>query len=296
MSNLIEVFFQAHNTQTGKRLFEVPLISGGTVIWPTNAFSNGENILLSGAVFDDSDKLLKAKSKGLGLVAYNTKGKELKKRVITWEEAGAKVKADGEVKRPTSIYFHDVIPMSNGNFMFVGESYRRTADAGGIALNVLGAATGVAPTADNTKVMIDDMVLLELNQEMALKDVHLFKKATNNAGLPVSDFSSLALLGNLAKSMGAFDFLDTQTDPENPNRFSVNYLDYDKIDEGKGGKTTYYGTIIYNNGKFTVDKIPLKSTKSGTRRVYPAKPGFAMVLNYNKKEKIIDLELIKVSR
>jgi hypothetical protein len=131
---------------------------------------------------------------------------------------------------------------------------------------------------------------------MILKDVHLFIKATNNAGLPVSDFAGIALLGNFAKRIGAFDFLDTQIDPDNPNRFSVNYLDFDRIDEGNGAKIPYYGTIIYNEGNFTVEKIPLKSTKSGTRRVYPAKPGFAMVLNYNKKEKIIDLELIKVSR
>ncbi len=294
-TGIIEVFFQAHSTQTGKRLFEVPLRSGGTVMWPTNAFSDGGNILLTGAVFEDDDKLLKAKSQGLGLAVYSPAGKELKKKTITWEEAGDKVKADGEVKRPTSIYFHDVVKMPTGNFLFVGESYRRTGSAGGIAMNALTLAGGGTPTAySNTKVMIDDMVMLEITPQMILKDVHLYKKATNNAGLPYTDYASLALLGNIAKATGAFDYLDTQTDTENPNRFSINYTDYDKIDEEKGGKTTYYGTIIYNNGKYTVDKIPLKSTKSGTRRVYPAKPGFAMVLNYNKKAKTIDLELIKV--
>ncbi len=296
MSNIIEIFFQAHSTQTGKRLFEVPLRSGGTVMWPTNAFSEGGNILLTGAVFEDDDKLMKAKSQGLGLVVYSPAGKELKKKTITWEEAGAKVKADGEVKRPTSIYFHNVVKMPDGNFMFVGESYRRSANAGGIAMNALMMAGGGSPTvASNTKVMIDDIVMLEITPQMVLKDVHLYKKATNNAGLPYTDYASLALLGNIAKATGAFDYLDTQTDVENPNRFSINYTDYDKLEEGKGGKkTTYYGTIIYNNGKYSVDKIPLPSGKSGERRVYPAKPGFAMVLNYDKKEKTINLELIKV--
>ncbi|MCU0376286.1 MAG: hypothetical protein MUF24_13345 [Chitinophagaceae bacterium] len=295
-TRLVEVFFQAHNTLTGKKLFEVPLRSGGTVMWPTNAFSDGGNILLAGAVFEDDDKLMKAKSKGLGLVAYNTAGKEIKKKIITWEEAGAKVKADAEVKEPTSIYFHDVVRKPDGNFLFIGESYRRTADAGGIVLNVLGAAmNGNAPVHNNTKVMIDDMVLLEITPQMALKNVHLFHKASSNAGLPATDFASLALLGNMAKSYGAFDYIDTQTDVENPNRFSVNYLDYDRLDEEtKGGKTTYYGTIVYNNGKFTVDKIPLKSGRLGLQRVYPAKPGFTMMLNYNRKAKTIDLELIKV--
>ena len=128
---------------------------------------------------------------------------------------------------------------------------------------------------------------------MKLKEVRLFKKASSNAGLPVSDFASLALLGNMAKALGSFDYIDVQTDVNNPNRVAVNYLDYDRV-EDEGKKTLYYGSIVFNNNKYTVDKVPLSKIRGGTTRVYPAKPGYVMVLTYNKKEKKIDLDLVKL--
>lgn len=294
LTNIIEPFLQSHNTATGKKEFEVPLRSGGYVMWPTNAFFEGDQILISGGIYEDDDKLLKAKSKGLGLSAYDAKGKEIKKAKVMWEDVGDRIKAEAEVKKPTSIFFHTVLKNQAGNYVFVGESYRRAADGVGIALNVLSAAAGGGSNANVTKLMIDDMVLLEATPEMKLKEVKLFEKASTNARLPVTDLVSLSSLGLIAKSFGSFDYIDTQFDEQNPQRFSVNYLDYDRIDEEKGGKTSYYGSIVFNNGKYTVDKIPLKSTRTGIRRVYPAKSGFVMMLNYNRKEKQIDLELIKV--
>ena len=74
----------------------------------------------------------------------------------------------------------------------------------------------------------------------------------------------------------------------------MNYTDFDRVEGAGKRKTVYYGTIIYNNGEWSVDKIPLQSVRTGQQRVYPAKPGYAMVLTYNAKEKTIHLELLKM--
>ena len=54
-----------------------------------------------------------------------------------------------------------------------------------------------------------------------------------------------------------------------------------------------FNAIRYNGSKFSIDKIQLKS-KAGKLRVFPAKAGSVMILEYFKKDKRLDFRLEKL--
>lgn len=289
MSKKADLFLQANNATNGKRLFETSLNDGANVIWPLNAFIDSNSLLIAGLLYDNDDKLMKAKSRGLVLAMYNEKGKQVSKKTVLWDEIDAKITNVADVKKLSNIYFHSITKLGNGNYVFAGESFHRAADGVGIALSILGGGD-----AGVTKIVIDDMILLEFNAALKLGKVEVVKKGSNSFSLGAgTDFTGMALLGHVAKSIGAFDYVSTQFDPNNPNKFYVNYIDYDRIEEG-GKKKTYYGSIAYNNGKFSVDKFPLEQKKGTTFRLLPAKDGFVTIMSYVKKDMKLNFDLVKL--
>ena len=72
--------------------------------------------------------------------------------------------------------------------------------------------------------------------------------------------------------------------------FTVCYSDYERSSEYKGQT---FNAIRYNGSKFNTDKIELKS-KASRLRVFPAKPGSVMIMEYFKKEKRLDFRLEKL--
>ena len=90
-------------------------------------------------------------------------------------------------------------------------------------------------------------------------------------------------------AMGAFDYAFTTGEPDNSN-FSICYNDYEKSSDFKG-KT--FNSIHYNGSKFTTDKIELKS-KATIMKIFPAKAGSIMIMEYFKKDKKLDFRLEKL--
>ena len=83
----------------------------------------------------------------------------------------------------------------------------------------------------------------------------------------------------------------TQVDRAN-DRFYSCFLDYEKI---KGAKNkNAFKTIIYDEGKLSEDKIYLQDGEKNFR-VYPAKLGNVLLLEYDKKAKQISLHLEKIN-
>jgi hypothetical protein len=67
--------------------------------------------------------------------------------------------------------------------------------------------------------------------------------------------------------------------------------DYVKEDGYKGGT---FNSISYYNGKFTTDKINLKSSASALK-VLPGRTGSVVVLEYYKKDKRMEMRLEKLN-
>lgn len=90
--------------------------------------------------------------------------------------------------------------------------------------------------------------------------------------------------------MRAFDYDFTQTNKEH-TRFSVGYEDYERSKDFKG---LTFNSISYEDGKTSTDRVELTS-KAKWLRVYPAKTGFVMIMEYFKKDKRLEFRLEKLN-
>ena len=104
-----------------------------------------------------------------------------------------------------------------------------------------------------------------------------------------SDYNSQHAIAMYLKMSGAFDYAFTTGDADNSN-FAVCYSEYVRSSEYKGQT---FNAIRYNGTQFSTDKIELKS-KASSQKVFAAKPGSIMILEYFKKDKRLELRLEKI--
>ena len=94
----------------------------------------------------------------------------------------------------------------------------------------------------------------------------------------------------MVKAWRAFDYDFTLTNKEH-SRFSVGYSDYES---GKDFTGKTFHSITYDGGKTTTDRIELTS-KAKWLRVFPAKAGSIMIMEYFKKDKRLEMRLEKLN-
>jgi hypothetical protein len=141
-----------------------------------------------------------------------------------------------------------------------------------------------------TKIVVTDMVLMEFDDKYKVRNATIYDKQHNTAfGGPATDYVSQHLIANYLKMTGAFDYEFTTGESDNSN-FAVCYSDWVRSSDYKGQT---FNAIRYNGKKFTTDKIELKS-KASSLRVFPAKAGSIMILEYYKKDKKLDFRLEKL--
>jgi hypothetical protein len=279
--------------ETGKKAFEVRTQDGKHQLYPMNiARYNGDNgaFLLIGPYYQGSDRVLQDKSEGLGIWLMNNQGKLVKSKYVSWiKDMGKHLTVDqkGRVEDMGYVYFHKLMQTDDGKIFAVGEGYRKAANGMGIAMNILtqSYSSGV------TKLVITDMLLLELSANFDLELAKVYEKNKNNFGLGTgSDFASPHTLAMAAKAYGAFDYSFTQMG-KNKASFVSGYMDYEKNKDYKG--LTFH-SISYYDGKVTDDKINL-STKASNLRVLPAKAGSVLLMEYFKKDKKLELRMEKIN-
>lgn len=196
---------------------------------------------------------------------------------------------DGKDDKRGYVYFHDIVRTDNGSYYFIGEKYRKTLNAGGVAMAILSrGATGGA------NLTITDAVIFEFDDAFSLKDIKTFKKGKSVFSGPGIGLGSPQMQALIAKVFGGFDYEFTQIDSAR-DRFYVNFIDYERL-KGEKNKLAFK-TIMHNNeGQFSEDKIYLNKSKGKiSYRVMPAKLGHVMLLEYNKKEKTLQIHLEKLN-
>jgi len=173
----------------------------------------------------------------------------------------------------------------------VSEGYKRQASAGGIALTALMAAGGAHSNAVGvTKIVVTDMVVMEFNNKFKVTNATIYDKTNNTVeASAASDYLSQHTIALMVKMTGGFDYEFTTGDADNSN-FTICYSDWVKNKEYKG-KT--FNSVRYNGSKFSTDKIELKS-KASVMKVFPAKSGSVMIMEYFKKDKRLDFRIEKL--
>ncbi|HEY9261794.1 DUF6770 family protein, partial [Chitinophaga sp.] len=295
MSHKISSHIVGINFVTKKKVFDIDGDDDEFLLLPSTISmqkSTG-NFIIAGTYFDKDASVGKDASKGMAIYVMSTDGKIISKAYNSWEKDFAKyihATSKGKIDNVGYLFIHNMIQAANGNFYVVGEGYKRQASAGGMALKVLSTAAGANNNIGVTKIVVTDMVIMTFDSNFKITGAKIYDKTNNTAtNSSISDFNSQHLIAMYLKSIGAFDYDFTTGDDDNTN-FSVCFSDYVKDSDYKGQT---FNTIRFNGTKFTQDKIQLKS-KASKMKVFPAKPGSVMILEYFKKDKRIDLRLEKV--
>ncbi|MEO5499941.1 MAG: DUF6770 family protein [Ginsengibacter sp.] len=284
------------NFKTRKKAFELEDTDDKYVHVPTTIVPGKEKgqIIVIGSYFIKGDDIAKDFSKGLAVLTINSDGKILNKVYNSWVfDFGKYLSTNnkGKIDKIGYLYIHKVIQTPDGKSFVVSEGYKRQASAGGIAATVLLGAMGARSSAIGvTKIVVTDLVLMELDKDYKVSNAGIYDKETHTVDASSeSDFTSQHQIAMAVKMVGGFDYEFTTGEVDNSN-FTVCYSNYESSADYKGQT---FNAIRFNGAKFTTDKIPLKS-KASKLKVFPAKPGSVMIMEYFKKEKRLDFRLEKL--
>ncbi len=288
MSRKVVLRTKVIDVDTGKLLFEREFSKDSKPRFITNAFLNSSgNVALVGEYYKEGDNIFDDKSLGLFSEIIDLSGKTIKESFTSWDVDVAKV---AKVKNNYMadrgyIFFHDIIKTNNNDYYAIGEFYRKTASAAGIAQALL-----TRNVQNVTQLSITNAVVFKFDSNFKLKEIKEFKKSISRAP-SLADFGSPQLNAHALKHFGAFDFQYTQVDREN-DRFYACFIDYERL-KGEKNKNAFK-TIIYDEGELSEDKIYLK--RDGVEfRVLPGKMGTVLLLEYNKKAKELGLHFEKLN-
>jgi len=249
------------------------------------------NILVLGAYYDDGDKVLKDATKGLAAYLIDTKGNIVSSTYNSWEEDFAKYlpsNRKGKIQDIGYLYIHKMLRTPEGKLYVVGEGYKRNGYNTAVA--TLAHYTGSSSNVAASTMMVTDMVVMEFDPSYKVSGATVFDKTNNLAAWRgKSTALSQHTIAAQLKATGAFDYDFTTSDADNAT-FNICFSDWVR---GKDYKGQTFNTIRYNGTKFSTDRIELKS-KASSMKVFPAKPGSVMIMEYFKKDKRLDFRLEKI--
>jgi hypothetical protein len=290
-SKHIESTILGLNLETGKKVFEMRTKDGAQQLYPMNlaSLSGNSNFILVGPYYNGDDNVTKDESLGLGVWIMNNQGKLIRSKYISWAtDMGKflKISNKGNLANLGYVYFHRIVQTQDGRIFAIGEGYKKNANAAGIAMSILTQSY----SSNFTKLVITDMLLLELNDKFELLNAKVLEKNNNTFALPGSDFATPHTLAVIAKAYGAFDYTFTQLG-DNKESFVSGYTDFEKSKNYKG---LVFHSISYYDGKVTNDQINLK-TDASSLRLMPAKPGSVLLVEYFKKAKKLEVRMEKIN-
>lgn len=278
----------AIDAKTGKKIFEKKLEDEQydyLFNYGTPDETNGD-ITLFGQFYNKWDKELKDASIGLCAFLIDNKGNIKSKNYVSWSEDVSKflpISDKGKIDGKGFLFFHQILKTPDGKIFALAEQYKKTFNALGLTARFTGA--------DYTKIVMDDLMLFEFDANFALKDVKIIEKTKTNYTPNIFSNSMVYLgipaIGKYLKANGLFDYLFIQTKDNNAT-FIIGYLDI------LNNKETNFYTIIYADGQITKDMIPLQSAEF-SRTVRPAKAGYILITEYNKKSKQYSSRLEKIN-
>ncbi|MEE9408072.1 MAG: DUF6770 family protein [Polaribacter sp.] len=282
------------NTQSGELLFEKPYDENDPKLI-SNAFLSKEgNVAVLGQYYEPKAKIIKAESLGLYVDIYDKTGKKVFENKISWAEDVSKVlpvKSESKLKDIGYIFFHDIIKTQNGEYYAIGEQYRKTVSAAGVATAVISGLFGGIQTSGFTQLTIKDVYIFKFDKDFTLTKVEIFDKGTSRIQ-NLLDFGSPQFSAFVIKARGGFDYVYSQIDKKR-DRFYANFIDYERGEKGKKSQLVFK-TIIHDDGELSEDKVVLKN-RSSYFRVLPGKLGSVLILEYNRKRKQATMHLEKLN-
>ncbi|MDB5197446.1 MAG: hypothetical protein JWP88_1817, partial [Flaviaesturariibacter sp.] len=188
MSKEMESTLVGINLQTGRKAFETRTQDKQYQLYPMNISVVKEGNLLIGPYFEGDDRVMQDNSQGIGIWLMNNQGKIIKSKYSSWSKDLSKfVKVDskGRVENLGYLFIHNMMQTEDGKFFAIAEGYKKTANAGGIAMSILTQSY----SSNVTKLVVTDMLMLEMNDKFEITNAKVYEKNNNSFSLPGADFA-----------------------------------------------------------------------------------------------------------
>ncbi|RSK48762.1 DUF6770 family protein [Hymenobacter rigui] len=293
MSKKFNSYMVAIDVNTGKKVMEAPVETSKTEQLSLSSFSfdvEKREFVAVGEYYKLDDKPFVNKSQGLYIKRFTEAGKLLGAKPYSWQkEVKAALPAEAKASMEDGFvnFTHSIVKGADGTMYIVAEQYKVVADGLGIAALALGGK------ASPTNGQIGNMLIFVLNPDYSLSTVKFYAKDRSKAMLPPGvGMMGAGLIGQVIKSQGDFDYQFLQRNSSN-SLFNVVYINYDK-EKGEATKKIVGNIAFGANGQFTLDKIDGTSTATNSF-VYPAKPGYVMMVDYLKKQNQLGMKLVKLN-
>ncbi|WP_341843554.1 DUF6770 family protein [Chitinophaga caseinilytica] len=282
----------AFNIHTRKKAFEVNANKEKWQFEPAAVLPvpGQDTIVMVGKYFEKDVKHVKSNGKGIAIyrVSRNT-GAILTRTYNSWEtEISRQYSCDkkGQNAENGYLYLHNATLGPDGKLFVAAEGYYRRMYAYGFVHSTVFLPFHLTPSF--TRVQNSDMVVLEFNPTDKLVKAITYDKAPSTM-MARMDFLNRHMVARNARAYGLFGyrFIHPAGDP---GHFSVCYYNGRKSGEEKG----YFTYLRYNGQKFRQYEVPLR-TKEVSTSVLPAKPGFLLIIEDNRKERTIEMRMEKIS-
>jgi hypothetical protein len=281
----------ANSVKDGSQLFDVSTeFDDDTHVVPIDAvFENGK-ITVIGLNYKKA-KTFTSPPDGLAFIELDKTGKVLKTNFKSFEESLGKYlpMENGKLDGGYFLYIHDIVKTKNNTNLVIAEKFKKSG--GAAALSALSALSG----GSFVKLQLQNMVVIEYDKDGNVIQAQEIPKAQGTTeGFPsYTGFLSPYLLAAWANMMGEMDYAYTMRNEDN-SEVTFSFVDYDRLDED-AKKTKNFGQIKYKNGKFTTDKIAIKKEKADWATILPAKSNYVIQVNYFKKTKKLQMDMVKLN-
>lgn len=288
------------DAKTGNPLIEKELKDGKAAKSLINAFvdTSSNEVVVGGEYYAAGENIVTGKPLGIYFERFSYFGESKGYQKLSWSRDFAKYQKSSKTGKAADggyTLFHKMFKTKNGDYVLIGEQFKSAVSAAGVAMNVAVLATGGGTTAGLVKFVIMDMVFVNLDSNFNLKAFERVEKNKREITLPKGwEFASSAMVAKYMKVNGLFDYAFSSVDFER-NRVFASYVNYAKKKETEDKKkTNYVGTLVYDDGELTTDKLLLKSDATWYN-ILPAKPGYIALMSYEKKAKTLELRLEKIN-
>lgn len=281
-----KVFLVGLETTKGKQIFKTSMEINGYSYEPLMCKKTEEGkIILVASLIKEEDKILKSNPVGFSICELNDQTGEMKvvkDFVFAKDLAGViNMKTDAKTEEGF-IKPHDLIFMNDGSMVFVGEFFRKTVSALGVAVKIAG---GNASAAQAT---IDDMFLMRINKDMQAVALEKVEKDKTRWQLP-GEMMSVGLMNRYLTWIGMFGYLYTDEGMDGSQKTVIARGTF---------QDEKFGTVaisINENQGFTQKRFSIPKEKNVSYWVMRGKPGYVLITKYNSKAKTFDVNLEKTN-
>ncbi|MBC8052058.1 MAG: hypothetical protein H7Y13_03240 [Sphingobacteriaceae bacterium] len=289
-STKVESYLLLIDIQTGKKLFEIPVEGQSDEVLSITGMTIDDlknEIVTVGDYYAKGSKPGAGKSLGFYTKRFNIAGKETAKKFYSWTTDVKKAARNTVIDPSYNNFTHKIACMASGKTYIVAEQFKRNVSAMGIASLALGGGSSIL------KGVVGNMLLFVVNPDLSLDEVLQFEKDRATVSLlPGSELYGPGITGHFMKAFGDFDY-QFLANSSNKKTFNAVYVNYDKA-KGEKGKKVIGNIILPEKQLVSFDKINMPSDASSAY-VYPAKPGYIMMVDYLKKQKQLGMKLVKVN-